>query len=227
MLKQFVLPLEKPAGCEPGDFIVAACNERALDFVQRWPDWPARSAAIFGPAGCGKSHLARIWKGRAGAGLVAAGDLKAGFNPGSALVVEDMDRVAPDLSRDRILMELFDNPGLSLLLTGRSPPAHWPFATGDWKSRLQSLIAFEIRLPDDGFLSVLIERQFAERQLHVPHSLIERILFHVERTPDAVGRFIEAADRKAWSEKRPVSLRLVSEILDQNESGMPVSGVSP
>jgi chromosomal replication initiation ATPase DnaA len=64
-------------------------------------------------------------------------------------------------------------------------------------------------------LTALVERQFAARQLQVPGSVVNRILTHVERTPDAVARFVETADWKALSEKRPVSLRLVTEMLDE------------
>ena len=218
MLKQFVLPFGESSDSDPAKFIVAPCNAQAFGFVLRWPDWPASAAAIFGPPACGKSHLANLWKQRAGASVISAQDYSGGSAISTALVIEDMDAVVADPSRDHVLIEAFDTPGRSLLLTGRSPPSQWPAAAGDWKSRLQSVIAFEILPPDDDFLSVLIERQFANRQLRVPPSLITRILTHVERTPNAVLRFVEAADLKALSEKRAVSLRLVTEILDEPDS---------
>ncbi|MGH6886706.1 MAG: HdaA/DnaA family protein, partial [Geminicoccales bacterium] len=44
------------------DFLVAPCNEVAVAWIDRWPDWPAGGLAIYGPPGCGKSHLAEIWR---------------------------------------------------------------------------------------------------------------------------------------------------------------------
>jgi chromosomal replication initiation ATPase DnaA len=216
MATQFILPFADSPVRNAGTVIIGACNRQASDFLGRWPDWPAPAAALFGPGGCGKSHLADIWRNRTGANLISAGNLAARAHPHSlsgALVIEDLDRVPPDASRDHVLVELFDTPGTSLLLTGRSPPAQWPAATGDWSSRLRSLVALEIWPPDDEFLAALMERHFAERQLEVPASVVIGILTHIERTPDAVLRFIESADRKALSEKRPVSLRLVMEML--------------
>jgi chromosomal replication initiation ATPase DnaA len=232
MPKQFVLPFANSPEQDTGNFIVAPCNQQALGFLGRWPDWPAPAVALFGPAGCGKSHLARIWRSRADARLVSAGELAANGAQANlfsgAWVIEDMDRLAPDAARDHVLMHLFENPGTSLLLTGRLPPPQWPAATGDWRSRLQSLIALEISSPDDRFLTALVERQFAARQLQVPGSVVNRILTHVERTPDAVARFVETADLKALSEKRPVSLRLVTEMLDEfDEVGGSATVVTP
>ena len=42
----------------------------ALAWIDRWPDWPAPALALSGPAGCGKTHLGRIWAARAGATLI-------------------------------------------------------------------------------------------------------------------------------------------------------------
>jgi chromosomal replication initiation ATPase DnaA len=49
------------------DFVVASGNREALAWIDRWPDWPAPALALGGPAGCGKTHLGRIWAARAGA----------------------------------------------------------------------------------------------------------------------------------------------------------------
>ena len=38
------------------DFFVTSCNKPALDFIDRWPNWPAPFAVLCGPPGCGKSH---------------------------------------------------------------------------------------------------------------------------------------------------------------------------
>ena len=52
------------------DFVVASGNREALAWIDRWPDWPAPALALGGPAGCGKTHLGRIWAARAGAASI-------------------------------------------------------------------------------------------------------------------------------------------------------------
>src|SRR5712671_673346 len=125
-----------PFGVEPAlgleDFILAPCNEQAVQFIRRWPDWPARSAALYGPAHSGKTHLAAIWGKMADAEALPARDLAPDLvpaiasRPGAAIVIEDIDGDQPREDRDRALLALFERPAGMLLLTGRAPPSDWP-----------------------------------------------------------------------------------------------------
>ena len=47
---------------------------------------------------------------------------------------------------------------------------------------------------------------------------IEQIARIVERTPDAIAEFVDSIDHRALSEKRPLSLRLVMEMVGDNDS---------
>ncbi len=213
-----------PFGVEPAlgleDFILAPCNEQAVQFIRRWPDWPARNAALYGPAHSGKTHLAAIWGKMADAEAVPARDLAPDLvpaiasRPGAAIVIEDIDGDQPREDRDRALLALFERPAGMLLLTGRAPPSDWPVAIGDVRSRFLSLIGFRMWAPDDNLLSALATKHFADRQLAVAEGVIKRIVTHVERTPEAVAAFVARADRKALAEKRPVTDRLVLELID-------------
>ena len=66
-----------PFGVEPAlgreDFILAPCNEQAVQFIRRWPDWPMPTAALYGPAHSGKTHLAAIWRKMADADIDRSG----------------------------------------------------------------------------------------------------------------------------------------------------------
>jgi chromosomal replication initiation ATPase DnaA len=213
-----------PFGVEPAlgreDFILAPCNEQAVQFIRRWPDWPTPVAAIYGPPSCGKTHLAAIWRSMADAEGLSARDLVPDLVPsiasraGSALVIEDVDRDVPREDRDRVLLALLERPAGALLLTGRAPPSDWPVAVHDLESRFRSLIAFAMWAPDEKLLSALVTKHFADRQLEVAEGVVRRIVTHVERTPEAVAAFVARADRKALSEKRPVTDRLVLELIE-------------
>jgi chromosomal replication initiation ATPase DnaA len=210
-----------PFGVEPAlgreDFILAPCNEQAVQFIRRWPDWPTRTAAFYGPAHSGKTHLAAIWRNMADAEAVEARDLTPDLVPAiasRALVIEDIDRDEPRQDRDRALLALFERPAGALLLTARTPPAEWAVAIGDLRSRFLSLIAFRMWAPDDNLLSALVTKHFADRQLQVTEAVVRRIVTHVERTPEAVAAFVARADVKALAEKRSVTERLVLELID-------------
>ena len=211
---QLALPFGSRPALGREDFIVAPCNEQALRFIERWPDWPTRAAAIWGPRDSGKTHLARIFADLSGAHIVSASDL-TGLDPDTetAIAVE-LDETQADMERDRLLFALFERPSGTLLLTGRTPPSEWPVALGDLKSRFDALLAFEVWAPDDHLLSALIRKQFADRQLEVTDAIVRRLLTHVERTPQAIAAFISRIDEMALAEKRAVSERLVMELID-------------
>jgi chromosomal replication initiation ATPase DnaA len=222
MAGQLVLPFGVQPAFSRETFITAPCNEAALAFVQRWPDWPQKAAGLFGPSGAGKSHLAAIWAEVSGARRVAAHELTPDTlqlpNGSGAFVVEDLDREAPNASRDYALLSLFDRPGIWLLLTGREAPSRWPVAVADLRSRLVSLVSLPVWAPDDLLLSALVRKHFADRQLDVSEAVAERIITHVERTPEAVADFVARADRKALAEKRAITDRLVAELLDSEKT---------
>jgi chromosomal replication initiation ATPase DnaA len=219
MAGQLVLPFGVEPGLDAPDFVIAPCNEQAVAYVMRWPDWPAPAAALCGPEGCGKSHLARMWRERSGAQSCLASTLapdrvaSLGAESQTALLIEDVDRDEPSAARDLALLALFERRGIGMLLTGRKAPSEWPVAVGDLKSRFQSLIAFPMWAPDDALLFGLVAKHFADRQIEVPEAVIRTILTHVERSPAAIAGFVSRLDQKALSEKRPISGRLVLELI--------------
>jgi ATPase involved in DNA replication initiation len=42
------------------DFYVSQNNFNAYKLIESWPKWPSRLINIFGPKGCGKTHLINI-----------------------------------------------------------------------------------------------------------------------------------------------------------------------
>ena len=42
------------------DYYVSSNNFSAYKLIEGWPNWPQKWVNIFGPRGCGKTHLANI-----------------------------------------------------------------------------------------------------------------------------------------------------------------------
>ena len=214
MANQLAFPFAPRSAFGRSDFIVAPCNEQAVAFIERWPEWPAHTAALHGPPGSGKTHLARIWQQAASARTLNAAELPGRAPPpGEAFVIEDLDRVAPSVERDRVLLGLFERQASFLLLTGQAPPRQWPAAIGDVRSRFDSLLAFTLWEPDETLLLKLVHKHFSDRQLEVSDGVVASILSHVERTPAAIAAFIAKLDASALAEKRAISERLVLDVI--------------
>ena len=43
------------------NFVVSNCNEAAFKAVENWPNWLYFALCLYGPKGCGKSHLATLF----------------------------------------------------------------------------------------------------------------------------------------------------------------------
>ena len=56
------------------DFLITPNNEKAVSWIDNWPDWPAPAVILYGPAACGKTHLAAVWKDKTGAHSVDMSD---------------------------------------------------------------------------------------------------------------------------------------------------------
>ncbi len=207
---QLPLPLPPAPALGRADFIVAPGNAQAVAFIDAFPRWPAPAAALYGPPGSGKTHLVHAWAEVAGAKVAAAAGLSLAFvaalEPGRAVAVEDVEQ------GDDALFALFQHRG-PLLLTAATPPADWPAALPDLKSRFAALLAFPLWQPDDALLTLLARKLFTDRQLAVPDPVIMRILNAVERSPAAVRDFVARADARALAEKRPVTVALVADLL--------------
>jgi chromosomal replication initiation ATPase DnaA len=209
--EQLILPFEVRAARDRADFIVAPCNEQAVRFVDRWPDWPVKAAALYGPKGSGKSHLVQVWRTRSDAAVIDAAELAG--RAVDTVAIEDVDFML-SAERDRALMAALDGGGF-VLLTGERHPVEWKVAIPDLKSRFAALPAFPLWAPDDALLRDLARKLFADRQLSVPDTAIARMVTRLPRTPEAVQGFVERLDRFALAERRAIGERLVGELLDR------------
>jgi len=216
MQSQLPLPLETRRDFTREDFIVAPGNSEAVGFVDAYPVWPSPAAALYGPAGSGKSHLAYVWAVRSGARIVEAAALdEAVLAQGSSaqcLAVENVDRAPLSAAAETALFALIER-GQPILLTGREAPSAWPAQLPDLASRFRSLLAFGLWAPDDALLEALARKLFADRQLSVPDAVVTQMIRALERSPAAMRDFVARADAAALAAKRPVTPGLIRELL--------------
>lgn len=223
---QLVLDLGHRPALGRDDFLVADCNRDAVAWLDRWPDWPAGGLAIVGPAGCGKSHLAGVWRRASGAPLVAPAELDRGdpaalLGGASACVIDDADRGIAGTPRERVLLHLYNHLREArgqLLLTGRTPPARWPIALADLRSRLAALPAVGVGMPDEAVIAAVLVKLFADRQLRVGQDVIIFLVARLERSFEAARHIVAAIDRAALAGGRSVTIKLAREVLSGTAS---------
>lgn len=212
------LPLEFTHDSARGrdDLLVSARLEAAVAIVDDWPHWPSPVVILAGPVGSGKSHLAHIWRDRAGAADIhplSGSDAAARASVGPVLF-EDADRVGFDETQLFHVINSVRQHGHTLLMTSRLWPMSWQVALPDLKSRLKAATVVEIGEPDDELLAQVIVKLFADRQLYIDDKLVGYIVTRMERSLAAAQTIVERLDRLALARGTRITRQLAAEVLN-------------
>lgn len=218
----FDLGLRQAQGRE--DFWVSGSNSDAVAWLDKYPQWPAPALVIFGPRACGKTHLLQVWKKEAKANEIAAGQLtpqtiSRALGEAGAALVDDVTQVIGVPAGEEALLHLYNmlkERGGHLLLAAEKPVPEWNIVLPDLKSRLMAAPAVAVGSPDDMLMAVVLTKLFSDRQIFVPQEVVEFIVPRVGRSFLALRELVDKVDRKALSEKRPVTIPLVREILQRS-----------
>lgn len=197
---------------DAASFLPAVSNEEARAWLDRTDVWPDQRLALWGEADRGKTHLLRIWAGRAGAALFNGPSL-CGFPAVTlAAAVDNADRA--DESALLHLLNAARDLGRPVLLIGRRPPSRWSSPLPDLDSRLKATTAVEVGAPDDDLLRRLLSRWLAERQLQADKELYERLLISLPRRPEILLAAVKRLDREALrARRRTISSNMVRHAL--------------
>ena len=178
---------------------------------------------LYGPGGCGKTHLLEVWRRQSGAlelAVAEIADVVEGLHPaiaaGRPVVLDDADKVcASGEAQDALfhLINMVRDGGTGLLLAAATPPARWPLTLADLRSRLNAAQLVAIGQPDDILLTALMKKLFRDRQLRVSNNVIDYLMPRIDRSFESVLTTVERLDRLALSHGRAVTRDLAKSCL--------------
>jgi len=209
------------------DFLVAPSNEVAVAWIDRWPNWPAQALAVFGPTGCGKTHLCQVWRQASGAIQIDAEMLRRDEPPvylgeAKACVVEGIAGFLehePEIARRLLhLYNMMLERGGYLLLSDREAPARWACPLADLRSRLSGMQAVALGEPDDALIEAVLVKLFADRQLPVGVDVVRFLVARIERSFAAARSVVAAIDRAALAKRRQITVPLARAVLQEIEA---------
>lgn len=214
------LSLEFPTRNAVGvdDFFVAPTNEMALQWIDRWPNWPGGILLIVGPAASGKTHLSYVWQELAGAKRIDSSSLgqyslaELAKLSAANLVIENLDRGFDE----QVLFHLYNlrhEHGGSILMTARSPARDWNLSLKDLISRLGTVPVVTIKEPDDDLFAAVLLKMFSDKQLRPAPEVLNFILLRAERSFATAQEIVNLLDRKALQDQRKITIPMVKSVL--------------
>ena len=224
---QLSLALSREPRFAEADFRAAPSNDAARAWLRRMDEWPNRRLALWGDAGCGKTHLLHIWSQRTGAQLRSGSDLMGlPALPRHGIALDDAGAVA-DESALLHLLNAAAEAGIPLLLAAREPPARWAVSLPDLASRLRAMTAVRIGPPEDALLRALLTRLLADRPLEVSEPVQEWLVHRLPRSSavlrDAVARLDVASFELQRRITAPFAAHVLADLLAPDEiSGTPM-----
>lgn len=185
---------------------------------------PATPLYLWGPAGCGKSHLLRAAAQLAQErGLsVAAHDLSSPLpwdfdEQCGLLLLDDCDRYDPE--RQRAAFALFVQAstfGVPVLAAGRLPPVDLDLRE-DLRTRLGWGLVYELVPPSEEQVRALLRREGDRRGVLLNDDVIDYLLKRCARDLSHLMHLLDRIDRHALSTQRAVTLPLLREVLNEPE----------
>jgi len=216
MSDQLILKFPSSHAYKKEDFYVSPSNQEAYDFINSWPKWIKRIVNIFGPSGSGKSHLVSILKSKTSCLEITDKNLNDKifyqFKTKEALIIENLKENIPE----KILFSLWNTilqDNKYLLITSNKPISLFKFKLKDLSSRASSALPIGISLPSDDLISVIIAKNFSDKQITVEKKHIDYILKRIDRSYEKISQFILTLDKYSLKKGSPFSLKLIKEVL--------------
>lgn len=217
---QLVLDLARPADLSRQSLVVARCNEVAVAWMDRWPDWPGPALVVHGPPSSGKSHLLGLWSNSSDAEILPVQALDSVSRPRGlkAVAIDDAHLIAGNRPAEEAVFHLYNDlhqSGGSMLLTARSPVTRWPITLPDLATRLRAAPQVAIGAPDDDALIGVLEKHLADVQMKVSADDLRFAICHIERSFEEAARFAVFINRVSFRDQKKVTRRYIASVIGE------------
>tara|TARA_Y100001970_G_scaffold45923_1_gene57756 strand:+ start:3243 stop:3905 length:663 start_codon:yes stop_codon:yes gene_type:complete len=200
------------------DFYVSENNFSAFKLIETWPKWSSRLINIFGPKGCGKTHLINILKNKTQGLLINCKQVATKtldeYKIKECLIIDDFENnISEKLFYSVINMAIQDNK--YLIISSTTPIKSFKINLKDLSSRFKSFLDIGINLPTDDLLRVILTKNFSEKQIEITPKNIDYILKNIERSYEKINLFTNSIDNLSLTKAKPINLQLIKKVLNE------------
>ena len=203
------------------DYYVSSNNFSAYRLIESWPNWPDKWVNIYGPKGCGKTHLSNILKKKIS--VVQIFDAKkideekiSKFEKLDCLIIDNYSNNIDENFFYSILNHL-KQLDTYVVVNSLLPIKNTKLELKDLQSRAESFVSLGIELPTDDLLRVIISKSFSDKQIDISPKISEYIIKNIERSYEKVFKFIKEIDDLSLSSGKSININLIKKVLINNE----------
>ncbi len=226
---QLVFDLPQRVARDRDAFLVAPSNAEAVNLVDTLTAWAAPVQWLYGPTGCGKTHLAAVLSELCTTHFLTADNLSeadiapflAGETQADVLIIEGLENLSHDAEEPLFhLLNHAKNSGQKLLLLSRHAPGQISVGLPDLQSRLKAVTAIGMAQPDDTLMCGLLDKLFADRQIKLDARVRDYLVPRISRDYATMGALVAELDRAALAAKKPITVPFVTRFLNGHNSVM-------
>ena len=216
MSNQLILKFPSSKAYLAEDYYVSSSNQEAYDFINNWPKWIKRIVNIYGPQGSGKTHLVSILAKKTPILKIKSEEVNDkiffNFKTKEALVLEDINtKISENLLFSIWNQALQDNK--YLIFTSTQPISLFNFKLKDLQSRSKDIITLGLKLPSDDLISVILAKNFSDKQIKVEKNHIDYIIKRIDRSYEKISQFVLTLDKYSLEKGGSLSLKMIKEVL--------------
>ncbi len=198
------------------DFYVSSNNFEAYKLIESYPKWSNKWINVYGPIGCGKTHLANILKKKMKLISIAANEYNEKINK----LMENYECLIIENYENNIDEKLFYSSlnhlkqlNKSILINSHQSIKNYDIKLKDLKSRINSFLDLRIDLPTDELLRVIISKIFSDKQIQISNKNLEYILKNIDRSYEKIFKFTKDVDNISLSTGKSVNINLIKKVL--------------
>jgi DnaA family protein len=232
MAKQLALRVSLSDTASFSNFF-AMGNEEAVQALTQAAARTRGLVYLFGPDGCGKTHLLYAAQRKARAlgrnavylPLASLGAPTAAIEAldiSGLICLDDVDAIAGADAAERALMSLYDavkqgGGACSILASATEPPAAAGFRLADLASRLASGTSYRLGLLDDAGKTAALRLRAKIRGFDLPDDVVAYIMRHHARDNPSLFSLLDQLDSASLVEQRRITLRFLQQLERRTE----------
>ncbi|OUW10879.1 MAG: hypothetical protein CBD26_04130 [Candidatus Pelagibacter sp. TMED166] len=199
------------------DYYVSSNNFSAYRLIESWPNWPDKWVNIFGPKGCGKTHLTNILNKKIK--KIKIFDAKtidkvnmSELDNLKCLIIDNYEQNIDENFFYSILNH-FKQLDSYVVVNSVIPIKSMSIKLKDLNSRTDGFVSLGIELPTDDLLRVIISKSFSDKQINLSPKISEYIIKNIDRSYEKVFKFIKEIDDLSLSSGKSININLIKKVL--------------